>query len=73
MLTPKNGTGKGLTCGPSLVMKYHSARKNLLKGIGKGCSRSAMRHSFGKRTVCAFEGKFSGMRGDVARYKERTS
>jgi hypothetical protein len=29
--------------------------------------------SFGKRTVCAFEGKFSGMRGDVARYKEGTS
>jgi hypothetical protein len=27
--------------------------------------------SFGKRTVCAFKGKFSGMRGDVARYKER--
>jgi hypothetical protein len=29
--------------------------------------------SFDKRTVCAFEGKFSGMRGDVARYKEGTS
>jgi hypothetical protein len=29
--------------------------------------------SFGKRTVCAFKGKFSGMRGDVARYKEGTS
>jgi hypothetical protein len=26
MLTPKNGKGKGLTCGPSLVMKYHSAK-----------------------------------------------
>jgi hypothetical protein len=32
-LTPKNGTGKGLTCGPILVVKYHSARKNLLRGI----------------------------------------
>jgi hypothetical protein len=29
--------------------------------------------SFGKRIVCAFKGKFSGMRGDVARYKEGTS
>jgi hypothetical protein len=43
MLTPKNGTGKRLTCGPSLVMKYHSARKNLLRGFGKGRLRSAMR------------------------------
>jgi hypothetical protein len=43
LLTPKNGTGKRLTCGPSLVMKYHSARKNLLRGFGKGRLRSAMR------------------------------
>jgi hypothetical protein len=28
--------------------------------------------SFGKRTVCAFKGKFSGMHGDVAWYKEGT-
>jgi hypothetical protein len=27
--------------------------------------------SFGKRIVCAFKGKFSGMHGDVARYKGR--
>jgi hypothetical protein len=27
LLTPKIGTGEGLTCGPSLVTKYHSARK----------------------------------------------
>jgi hypothetical protein len=26
--------------------------------------------SFGKRTVCAFKRKFSGMRGDVARYEK---
>jgi hypothetical protein len=44
VLTPKNATGERLTCGPSLVMKYYSARKNLLRGIGKGCLRSAMRH-----------------------------
>jgi hypothetical protein len=33
VLTPKNGTGKRLTCGPSLVMKYHSARKKSSQGI----------------------------------------
>jgi hypothetical protein len=44
MLTPKNGTEEELTCGPSLVTKYHSTRKDLLRGFGKGCLRSAMRH-----------------------------
>jgi hypothetical protein len=48
LLTPKNGTGKGLTCGPSLVIKYHSARKNLLRGFGKGRLRSAMWHHSAK-------------------------
>jgi hypothetical protein len=43
VLTPKNGTRKRLTCGPSLVMRYHSARENLLKGFGKGRLRSAIR------------------------------
>jgi hypothetical protein len=43
MLTPKNGVGKRLICGLSLVMKYHSAKKNLLRGFGKGRLRSAMR------------------------------
>jgi hypothetical protein len=28
VLTPKIGTGKGLTCGPSLVKKCHSAGKS---------------------------------------------
>jgi hypothetical protein len=35
MLTAKIGTGKGLTCGPSLVTKCHSTGKNLLRGFGK--------------------------------------
>jgi hypothetical protein len=48
LLTPKNGTGKGLTSGPSLVMKYHSARKDLLRGFGKGRLWSAMRHHSAK-------------------------
>jgi hypothetical protein len=39
MLTPKIGTGKGLTCGPSLV-KNAILRQNLLKGFGKNaCGR----------------------------------
>jgi hypothetical protein len=73
LLTPKNGTGKRLTSGPSLVMKYHSARKNLLRGLGKRRLRSAMRCRLAKGLFCAFEGKFSVMHGDVARYKEGTS
>jgi hypothetical protein len=44
MLIPKNGTGKGLICGPSLVTKYHSARKNLLREFGRECLRTATRH-----------------------------
>jgi hypothetical protein len=66
MLTPKIGTEKGLTCGPSLIVKYHS--------VGKISSEDSVRMlavgnmpSFGRRTVCAFKGKFSGMRGDVDR------
>jgi hypothetical protein len=70
MLTPKNGTENGLTCGPSLVAQYHSA--------GKISSEDSVRMlavgnmpSFGRRTVCAFKRKFSGMRDDVARIKGR--
>jgi hypothetical protein len=68
MLTPKNGTGERLTCGPSLVM-----RKNLLKGIGKGRLRSVVRHRSVEGLFALLKGKFSRMRGDVARCKERTS
>jgi hypothetical protein len=56
MLTPKNGTGKRLTCGPSMVTKYHSARRNLLRGFGKGRLRSAIR----SRSV---EGLFALLKG----------
>jgi hypothetical protein len=58
MLTPKNGTGKGLTCGPSLVMRYHSTMKNLLKGIGKGCLQSAMRYRSTKGLFALLKGSF---------------
>jgi hypothetical protein len=46
------------------------AGKNLLKGIGKGHLRSAVRH---RSAEGLFAGEFLGMRGDVARCKERTS
>jgi hypothetical protein len=66
MLTPKIGTGKGLTCGRSLVMKCHSAGKisseDSLKMLAVGNTPS-----FGRRTVCASKRKFSGMHDDVAR------
>jgi hypothetical protein len=65
LLTPKIGTGKGLTCGPSLVTKCHSAGKisseDSVKMLAVGNTPS-----FGKRTACAFKRKFSGMRDDVA-------
>jgi hypothetical protein len=73
MLTQKNGTGKEQTCGLRLVMKYHSARKRSSQGIRLKVLAVGSAPSFGKRTVCAFKGKFSGIRGDVARYKEGTS
>jgi hypothetical protein len=65
MLTPKNATGKGLTCGPSLMTKYHSARKISLEDSAKMLAVGNT-PSFGKGTVCAYKRKFSGMRDDVA-------
>jgi hypothetical protein len=66
MLTPKIGTGKELTCGPSLVTKCHSAGKisteDSVKMLAVGNTPS-----FGRRTVCALKRKISGMRDDVAR------
>jgi hypothetical protein len=58
MLTPKNGKGKGLTCVPSLVMKYHSARKYLLRGFGKGFLRSRVRHHSTKGLFALLKGSF---------------
>jgi hypothetical protein len=53
--------------------KCHSAGKSLLKGIGKGRLMSAVRHRSAKRLFAFLKEKFSGMRGDVAGCKERTS
>jgi hypothetical protein len=46
--------------------EYHSARENLLRGIGKGRLRSAVRHRSAKGLFALLKGKFSGMHGDVA-------
>jgi hypothetical protein len=53
--------------------KYHSAWKNLLKGIGKGRLRSAVRHRSTEGLFALLKERFSGMRGDVAWCKERMS
>jgi hypothetical protein len=53
--------------------KYHSAGESLLKGIGKGGLRSAVCHRSAKRLFALLKEKFSGMHGDVACCKERTS
>jgi hypothetical protein len=46
--------------------EYHSAGKKLLKGIGKGRLRSAVRHRSAEGLFALLKGEFSGMRGDVA-------
>jgi hypothetical protein len=38
--------------------EYHSAWENLLKGIGKGCLRSAMRHCSAKGMFALLKGSF---------------
>jgi hypothetical protein len=72
MLTPKIGTREKLTCGLRLVTRYHSAGKisseDSVKMLVVGNAPS-----FGKKTVCAFKRKFSGVHDDVARCKEGTN
>jgi hypothetical protein len=46
--------------------EYHSAGKNLLKGIGKGRLRSAVRYHSTKGLFVLLKEKFPGMHGDVA-------
>jgi hypothetical protein len=73
MLTPKNGTGEKTDLWAELGDEYHSTRKDLLKGIGKGRLRSAVCHRSTKGLFALLKGKFSRMCGDMARCKERTS
>jgi hypothetical protein len=73
MLTPKNGAGERLTCGPSLVMNTIRLGKISEKGIDKGHLRLAVRHHSAKGLFALLKQKFSGMHGDVVRCKERTS
>jgi hypothetical protein len=65
VLTPKIGTGKGLTCGPSL-MKSVIRQENLLKWFGKdACGR---RYAIIRQKDCLrLKMKLSGIRDDVAR------
>jgi hypothetical protein len=46
--------------------KYNSSWKNLLKGIGKGRLRSAVRHRSAEGLFALLKERFSGMHGDVA-------
>jgi hypothetical protein len=39
-------------------MKYHSARKDLLRRFSKRCLRSAMRHHSAKGLFALFKGSF---------------
>jgi hypothetical protein len=66
MLTPKNGTGERLACGPSLVINTIRLGKVSSKEIGKGRLRSAVHHRSAKRLFSLLKGKFSGMHGEVA-------
>jgi hypothetical protein len=73
VLTPKNGTGERLTCGLSLVMNTIRPEKISSKeSVKVACSRQcAIRSAEG--LFALLKGEFSGMHGDVARCKERTS
>jgi hypothetical protein len=66
LLTPKIGTGKGLTCGPSLVKKHHSAG-NFPQRIRQRCLRSVVRHHSAEGLFALEKRKLSGIRDDVAR------
>jgi hypothetical protein len=73
MLTPKIGIGKGLTCGPSLVMKCHSTGKisseDSVKMLVVGNTLS-----FGRRTVWALKkGSFRECVMTWPGYKEGTN
>jgi hypothetical protein len=41
-----------------LVTKYHSVSKNLLRGFGERCLRSAMRHRSAKGLFAFLKGSF---------------
>jgi hypothetical protein len=65
MLTPKIGTGKRLTCEPSLV-KNAIQQENLLKGFGKdACGRQ---YAIIRQEDCLrLKRRLSATRDDVAR------
>jgi hypothetical protein len=64
MLTPKFGTGRSLTCGPSLVKKIHPEEGRFLQKDSAKRLTVGSWLPFGKEIVCA---DFAGLRDDVAR------
>jgi hypothetical protein len=65
LLTPKIGTGKGLTCEPILV-KTAIRQENLLKGFGKdACGRQYA--IIRQKDYLRLQRMLSGIRDDVAR------
>jgi hypothetical protein len=66
ILTPKKWYRRKTDLWAELGDKYNSAGKSLLKGIGKGHLRSAVRHRSAKRLFALLKEKFLGMHGDVA-------
>jgi hypothetical protein len=72
IVNTKNWYSKGTDLWAEVGNEIPFGRENLLRGFGKECMRSAMHHHSAKDYLC-FKRKFSGMRDDVARYKEGTS
>jgi hypothetical protein len=72
MLTPKIGTEKGLTCGPSLVKKRHSAGKSPQR-IRQRYLRSAVRHHSAEGLFALEEGSIREYVMTWPGYKERTN
>jgi hypothetical protein len=72
MLTPKIGTGKGLTCGPSLVKKHHSTG-NSPKRIRQRYLRLVVRHHSAEGLFALEKGSFREYVMMWPGYKEGTN
>jgi hypothetical protein len=64
LLTPKFGTGRSLTCGPSLVKKIRPEEERFPQKDSAKEPAVGNLLPFGRRTTCA---DFAGLRDDVAR------
>jgi hypothetical protein len=72
LLTPKIGTGKGLTCGPSLVTKCYSAGKISLEDSVKMLA-VGNKHHLAKGLFALLKGSFRECMMTWPRYKEGTN